>query len=250
MRGARLAVALSAVATAAFGCRATTGRPHFDPFPEAEHVEIGFGAIDRNATVMQITDTVLAYLQADSITFTRVRRFDGYLESAWLDAETLQPTDRRPLGSNTIRVRVWVDPTMPGYGRVEAETIYNVMADPSRPFRELERPVDPAHAVNRRIGDVLKRLGTLYGAPTDSVATAPPGTPPPGAPPVPPDTAARDTTARPVPPPLPDSVPTDTTRRPAPAPSPLPDSVPTDTTRHPALEPSPSPPSLPFPGRD
>ena len=28
------------------GCRATTGRPPFDPFPEAEHVEVGFGLED------------------------------------------------------------------------------------------------------------------------------------------------------------------------------------------------------------
>ncbi len=232
----RLAAALAVAAGVAVGCRATTGRPHFDPFPESEHVEIGFGLIDRTATVMQITDTVLAYLEADSIPFAKVRRYDGYLETDWLDAETLRPADRRPLGSNTVRVRVWINPTMPGYGQIEAETSYNVMADPSRPSRELEAPVELGHPVNRRIGDVLKRLGTLYGAPTDSVAT-PPAEPPPGTPPARPDTAARDTTARPAPP-VPDSVRTDTTRRPAP------DSARTDTTRRPAPVPPPAP--LPF----
>ncbi|MBX3148227.1 MAG: hypothetical protein KF785_15800 [Gemmatimonadales bacterium] len=211
----RLAVALLVAAGVAVGCRATTGRPYFDPFPEAEHVEIGFGLIDRTATVMQITDTVLAYLEADSIPFAKVRRFDGYLESAWLDAETLRPVGRRPLGSNTVRVRVWINPTMPGYAQVEAETSYNTMADPSRPSRELEAPVDLIHPVNRRVGEVLKRLSARYGAPTDSVATPPPGTPSPGAqPPARPDTAARDTTARPAP--APDSAGSEATRRLAP----------------------------------
>lgn len=149
------------------GCRATTGRPPFNPFPEAEQVEIGFGLVDRVENVMRVTDTIAAYFVRDSIRFRRVLPFDGYLETDWLDSATAVPTGRRPLGEGVVRVRIWVDPTKPGYAAVNAETVSIPKADPSLPARDLEAPVSALHPVSKRVADVLAKLKEKYGIPED-----------------------------------------------------------------------------------
>jgi len=173
-------------------CRATTGRPSFVPFPEAETVEIGFGLADRTITVMRVTDTVVAYLKADSIPIALSKPFDGYFETAWLDAKTLTPTSRRPLGDGVVRVRGFVDPSKPGYANVNIETVYRRMVDPSVPARELEAPVPTLHPVNHRIAELMKKLQVKYGIPEEPKKTGPvrPG----GQPPLP--GAKSDTTAK------------------------------------------------------
>jgi len=152
------------------GCRATTERPYFVPFPEAETSEFGFGVIDRAVTVGQVTDTLLAYLLRDSIPITKVRRFDGFLETGWLDAGTLQPTTQRPIGDKVVRIRAFVDPGKPGYAHVEVETVFVPFPDPSLSAREQEAPVTSVHPVSRRVAAVLEQLKKKYGPPEDSTA--------------------------------------------------------------------------------
>ena len=164
------------------GCKARTGRPYFVPFPEAEHAEIGFGLADRTASVIRVTQTVVAALRADSIPIQRVREFDGYFETGWFDSATLKPTERRPLGEDVVRIRGWIDPGKPGFSKFEIETVYIPVADPSLPDRELESPVPLTHPVARRIGEIRKKLVALHGPPEEA--------PPPGAP------AARPAPAR------------------------------------------------------
>ena len=147
----------------ATGCRATTKRPSFVPMPEAEHAEIGFGFLIKDTSVARITDSVVAYLEADSIPVSRVYRVDGYLETPWFDAKSLRPTTARPLGQDVVRVRAWVDASRPGFARVEIETVYVPAADPSLRYRDTEVSVPPVHPVNRRVAGALKRLNDKYG---------------------------------------------------------------------------------------
>lgn len=199
------------------GCRATTGRPAFDAFPEAEHVQLGFGYEDRVRTVMELTDTLAAAFRADSIPLARVKTFDGFFETDWLDTATRRPYGGRPLGQQAVKVRVWVNPTRPGFAEVEAETVYQPVADPSRRDRDLEQPVPPGHPINRRVAAVLEKLAERYGLPEPAEPGGTPGTPPRAPVPAPvsadtgrlapdsaavPDTAvARDTTRVAPPPP-------------------------------------------------
>ncbi len=162
----RLAVLISLL----LGCRATTTRPYFVPYPEAEKAEIGFGVIDKALTVEQVTDTLFAYLLRDSIPITTVRPFDGFLETGWFDAATLAPTKSRPVGDKVVRVRAYIDPGKPGFTRVEVETVFVPFPDPSLSAREQEAPVTPVHPVNRRVAAVLAILTKKYGAPEDSTA--------------------------------------------------------------------------------
>ena len=192
------------------GCRATTSRPYFVPFPEAETAELGFGLVSPAATVAQVSDTVLAYLTHDSIPITKIRRVDGFLESGWFDAATLAPTRRRPIGDQVVRVRAFIDPGRPGFGRVEIETVYVPFADPSLTDREQEAPVTPVHPVNLRVAAVLEKLKKKYGAPEDSTQKTKDGKPAKqdstkARPAKPDSTGKRDT--------IPVKVPADTTRR-------------------------------------
>lgn len=159
----RLGVVLVLVA----GCKASTGRPPFNSFPEAEHTEIGFNLAGEDETVVIVTDTLAARLKADSIPVSRIKRVDGFLETPWFDAKTLQPTTRRPLGQDVVKVRAWVDPGKPGYSKIEVETVYIPRADPSIPSRELEQPVPADHPVAHRISEMLKPLTEKYGIPPD-----------------------------------------------------------------------------------
>lgn len=157
---------------AAGACRATTGRPSFIPFPEAEHAEVGFDLADEDQTVLMVTDTVAQRLAADSIPVQRIKRFDGFVESRWFDAKTKRPWVGRPLGPDAVKVRAWVDPAKPGFSRVEIETVYIPKVDPSLPARENEIPVPTEHAINRQMGEMLKDLGEAYGPPKDEQTPA------------------------------------------------------------------------------
>lgn len=167
------AVGVSAVAALAVAaCRATTARPSFTPFPEAEHSEIGFDLAGEDETIFMVTDTVAARLLADSVPLAKVRRFDGFIESRWFDAKTKQPIAGRPLGPDAVRVRAWIDPGKPGYSKIEIETVYVPKVDPSLPDREQEAPVATEHPVNRKMGELLKALAVTYGVPEEEKAPA------------------------------------------------------------------------------
>ncbi len=150
------------------GCRATTRRPDVVPLPEAEHAVVGFGVLNRDSSVAWITDSVVAYLVADSIPVVRVHRVDGYLETPWFDAKTFLPTESRPLGQDVVKVRAWVDAAKPGFAQVEIETVYVPAADPSLRARDTEVAVPLVHPINRRVAGSLKRLNDKYGAPEEA----------------------------------------------------------------------------------
>jgi hypothetical protein len=184
-------------------CRATTSRPSFTSFPEAVAGELGLGQPNRDSSVVQVTRLVVGALRADSFPLARVHEFDGFIDSGWLDAATLAPTSRRPLGPEVVRVRGWVDPGKPGFSRVDLETIYVPVADPSRPARDLEAPAPPDHPVTKRVAALMKTLVDKYGDPAERERLKPaPGGPPLDStarakqPPAPP---ARDTTTKPKP---------------------------------------------------
>jgi hypothetical protein len=164
---------------------------------------------------------------------------DGWLETRWFDAKTLQPTTRRPVGRDIVKVRGWANPAKPGFSEYEVETVFVPFIDPSRPARELESIVPGDHPVAKRVAATVKRLFDKYGEPVP----APP--PSPGAKP------RVDSTSKALPA-RPDSAKADTSRKPradstgkvSPA---RPDSAKADTNRKPAPPPSPPPPAPPSP---
>ncbi|HEX6643838.1 MAG TPA: SPOR domain-containing protein [Gemmatimonadales bacterium] len=149
MNCARLLLVL-ALAPAA--CSLGTSRPPFAPMPEAR---VG----DLEAEVPAATERLAAALREAGIPLARVKPADGFLESAWFDAESGQPVGGRPLGEDVVRVRGWVTPSAHGSSEIRVETVYRPFADPSRPPRELERSVAYAHPVRAKVREAYRAIG-------------------------------------------------------------------------------------------
>jgi hypothetical protein len=151
---ARIALARIAVAatiTVAASCDPATTRPAFLPFPEADTADVA-------GLVPAATRRLAERLRADSIPLTRVHERDGYMETGWLDAGTLRPFRGRAVGDSAVRLRAWVDPTIPGHSKLTVETAVRPALDPSLPERELERPAPAANPVVVRVRALLDSL--------------------------------------------------------------------------------------------
>jgi hypothetical protein len=154
------------VVAALAACRPDTTRPAITPYPEAAGVEI-------RLRPPEATRHLAEALQADSLPPRRVRLRDGYIETAWLDSATGQPTRRRPLGTGVIRLRAWADPGRPGNTVLTVETLYRPLADPSLPERELERQVPRTHPTAVKVGQILEAMLKRYGGPPPPSAQQP-----------------------------------------------------------------------------
>lgn len=153
-------------ATVVAACRPDTTRPAITPYPEAAGVEI-------RLRPPEATRRLAEALQADSLPPARVRQRDGYLETAWLDSATGQPTRRRPLGTGIVRLRAWADPGRPGNTVLTVETLYRPLADPSLPERELERQVPRTHPTSLKVERILEALLKRHGGPPPPAAEQP-----------------------------------------------------------------------------
>lgn len=142
----------------AAACQPSTNRPAVVPRPEAVGQEL---RLSRREATRRLAEA----LRADTIPIRRIELRDGYMESPWFDARTGRPTSRRPLGSGVVKIRAWADPARPGSSRLTVETLYQPLADPSLPHRELEQPVPPDHRVARKVTAVLAKMAERYGAP-------------------------------------------------------------------------------------
>src|SRR2546425_11209042 len=136
----RLCPSLSALLAAA--CNPATTRPVFMPLPEAPSVVL-------YARPPRVAAEVQTWLVAQGLKVEVASVQDAYVETAW---------------SGTFKIRCWADPDAPGKSRLTVEAVYRPVLDPSRPERDLEVLVPPAHEaaklVDRMIGELKKKLGT------------------------------------------------------------------------------------------
>jgi cell division protein FtsN len=179
-------------------CDPTTRRPTFLPRPEAATTEL-------ELAVPAATRALAEALEADSVPLARIVARDGFVESPWLDAATMKPATRQPVGPSVVRLRGWVDPSRYGYSRLTVEVIYRAVVDPSLPVRETEAAVPYANPARARVRTILGKLG---GTPVDQpevvVARAPAEKP--GAAGKPGVAGKADSAGTPVPSPIPSPV--------------------------------------------
>ncbi len=152
---------LGGLAMVIAACQASTTRPIFGPVAGSASVVLETG-------VTHATTLLADALKADSIPVTAVYPRDGFLQTPWFDSATGRPTDRRPLGTDVVRVRAWVDPEKPGFSRLLVEATYRDIVDPSLPERELDRVLPPDHRVSKQVLGVLDSLRKRYGEPDRS----------------------------------------------------------------------------------
>lgn len=139
------------LAALALGCYPATSRPDLQPVADAMTLEV-------ELFVAEATRALALALDADSIPIRRTVPEDGWLESEWFDAVSLQPTRERPLGIQVVRVRAFVETGKPNHSVITLETIYRTAVDPSRPAREFERQIPEWHPVHARIKAALESL--------------------------------------------------------------------------------------------
>ena len=151
-------------------CRATTSRPSFLPLPTSPSAEV-------ELEIPQATRALAERLAKDSVSLVLVKEADGFIDSGWLDAATLERTGKRPLGTDVVRVRGWVNPSKQFWSEVVLEATYRAMADPSRPERELDLALPPDHPLQRRLAESIRKLIEEFGDPEALKALAPKGVP-------------------------------------------------------------------------
>ena len=137
-------------------CAATTTRPYYQPLPAASVAEI-------ELDIPEATRALAEGLAKDSIALSIIREKDGFIDSGWLDARTLEHTGARPLGADVVRVRAWVNPAKQFWSELSVEATFRPMADPSRPERELDVPLPEDHPLQKRLGAVIQKLIVQYG---------------------------------------------------------------------------------------
>ena len=140
-------------------CRATTTRPYYLPIPTAAVAEI-------ELEIPEATRVLAEALARDSIALSVIREQDGFIDSGWLAAGTLEKTSARPLGQDVVRVRAWVNPSKQFWSELVIEATYRPFDDPSRPERELEAPLPDDHALQRKLAGVIRRLVEQHGDPS------------------------------------------------------------------------------------
>jgi len=132
-------------------CNPNTTRPRIVPFPEDASIEV-------HAKIPAATERLIRALTVDSIPIAAQSTRDGWVETPWLSAETFRSTDARPIGTDIVRIRGWVNPAKEGFSTIIVEAAYRPYADPSLPGRELERPVPKDHPAQVRLDSMLARI--------------------------------------------------------------------------------------------
>ncbi len=138
------------------GCRATTARPYYPPIPSASVAEV-------ELSIPEATRALAETMARDSITLSLIKEPDGFIDSGWLDAKTLERTGARPLGADVVRVRAWINPAKQFWSELVVEATFRAMADPSRPERELDLPLPSDHPLQRRLAGVIRSMVEKYG---------------------------------------------------------------------------------------
>lgn len=138
------------------GCYPATTRPDMMPVPDATRIEV-------ELFVPQATRALAVELDTDSVPVRRTEPEDGWLESEWIDAATMQPTRRRPVGPDVVKLRAFVEPGRANHSVIYVETVYRRVVDPARPARDLEVQVPVGHPVRVRVDRAIERLVAAYG---------------------------------------------------------------------------------------
>jgi hypothetical protein len=138
------------------GCRATTARPYYEPIPSASVAEV-------ELSIPEATRALAEAMAKDSIALSIIKEPDGFIDSGWLDGKTLEHTGARPLGTDVVRVRAWINPAKQFWSELVVEATFRAMADPSRPERELDLPLPDDHPLQRRLAGVIRSMVEKYG---------------------------------------------------------------------------------------
>jgi hypothetical protein len=140
-------------------CTPVTTRPGFMPYPQAL-----VSIVD--APAPRLVPEMVGWLSSQGLQVQWSSPEDGYVETAWYNVRTRTSVfgDAEPADFlNTVKIRCWADPNVPGKSQLTVEAVYRPTLDPSRPERDLE-VIAPQGSEGSRIASQLaeamkKRFG-------------------------------------------------------------------------------------------
>ena len=140
-------------------CTPVTTRPGFMPYPQAL-----VSIVD--APAPRLVPEMVGWLSSQGLQVQWSSPEDGYVETAWYNLRTRTSVfgDAEPGDLlNTVKIRCWADPNVPGKSQLTVEAVYRPTLDPSRPERDLE-VIAPQGSEGSRIASELaeamkKRFG-------------------------------------------------------------------------------------------
>ncbi len=140
-------------------CTPVTTRPGFMPYPQAL-----VSIVD--APAPRLVPEMVGWLSSQGLQVLWSSPEDGYVETAWYNVRTRTSVfgDAEPGDLlNTVKIRCWADPNVPGKSQLTVEAVYRPTLDPSRPERDLE-VIAPQGSDGSRIASQLaeamkKRFG-------------------------------------------------------------------------------------------
>jgi len=163
VRGAWCVGVLAAGVGLAAGCTRLGGvRPRLEPFPSDSALSLATPAPD-------VIRAVVAELVSTGVPVLIVTPVEGYVESRWYDVERHAAGKAGRRLAHTVKLRFYADPVA-GRTRLVAECAWQVIVDPSRPPRELERPVPAGHPGRALLDSVVARTMRRLGEHADSTA--------------------------------------------------------------------------------
>jgi len=120
------------------------------PYPQAQVLVI-------DAPARRLVPEMVGWLASQGLQVQWSSPEDGYVETAWYNVRTRASVfgDADPGDLlNTVKIRCWADPNVPGKSQLTVEPVYRPALDPSRPERDLE-VITPQGSEGARIASQL-----------------------------------------------------------------------------------------------
>jgi hypothetical protein len=149
----------SALVVVFAACSPVTTRPSFFPYPQAPSAVV-------DATPARIVPEAAGWLVSQGLKIEWSSPQDGYVETAWYDLRSRASVfgdASVPDLLNTIKIRCWMDPNVPGKSQLTVEAVYRPMVDPSRPERDLEAIAPHGSDGDRLTTQLIEAMKQRFG---------------------------------------------------------------------------------------
>jgi hypothetical protein len=141
-------------------CTPITSRPAFLPYPQALVAIV-------DASAPQIVPETMGWLASQGLRVEWSSPQDGYVETAWFNVRTRNSmTGQGDPGDllDTVKLRCWIDPNVPGKSQLTVEAVYRPMLDPSRSERDLEVIVPEGSDGHRIAAQLIEAMKQKFGS--------------------------------------------------------------------------------------
>lgn len=149
----------SAIALLVAACTPVTTRPPFLPYPQALVTVV-------DAPPPRVVPEAAGWIISQGLRVEWSSPRDGYVETAWYNVRTRQSVEGHADPAdllNSVKIRCWADPNVPGKSQLTVEAVYRPLLDPSRPERDLEQVVPQGSDGYRIAQQLVEAMQQKFG---------------------------------------------------------------------------------------